>query len=287
MTTDELLRLVLGVTALLALALGVLRTAGVRVGAAPALAVVRGALQLAAVGLVLRGVLDGAPVLAVAVLAVMLVTAVLTASHRLAELQGRRAAVLAVGVSATAGAGAVLGVVFALGLLPLQPRYAVALGGIVLGETMTAATLAGRHLLSGLRTRRDEVEGWLALGAPPRRAVVDVARRAVAEALVPGTDTARATGLVTLPGAFVGALLGGASPLDAARFQVVVLASLAAASSVVAVLVTSLLGAPRRLPVPETTGAGRAGARLTRPRRWGRADRDAGAAAAGSAPAAR
>ncbi len=251
MSVDQLLRLLLGVAVLLALATTVLRVAGVRLGGAPALAVLRGGLQLAAIGLVLRGVLDHAPGLAALVLVVMLGTAVWTAGHRLADIQGLRAAHRAVAVACATGALAVLTVVFALGVLPFTARYVVALGGIVMGGTMTSATLAGRHLLSGLRSRHDEVEAWLSLGATPRRAVVDVARRAVAESLVPVLDQTRTTGLVTLPGAFIGALLGGASPVQAARFQLIVLAGLIAAGSVVAVLVTTQLGAPTRLPAPE------------------------------------
>lgn len=250
MSADELTRLLVGVVVLLAVAMTVLRLAGVRTGAAPALAVLRGGVQLAAIGLVLRGVLDSAPGLSALVLAVMLSTAVWTAGRRLRELQGARRAFLAVALACSAGAVTVLAVVFALGVLPFTARYVVALGGIVLGGTMTSATLAGRHLVSGLRAHRDEVEAWLSLGATPRRAVVDIARRAVRESLVPALDQTRTTGLVTLPGAFIGALLGGASPVQAARFQLIVLAGLIAAGSIVAVLVTTVLGAPKQLPVP-------------------------------------
>jgi putative ABC transport system permease protein len=118
----------------------------------------------------------------------------------------------------------------------------------VLGGTMTACTLAGRNLLSGLRARRDEVEGWLALGATPRQAVVPIARTAAGEALVPAIDQTRTVGLVTLPGAYVGALFGGASPLGAARFQLVVLVALLAAEALAASSITWLLGAPTKLP---------------------------------------
>jgi putative ABC transport system permease protein len=135
-------------------------------------------------------------------------------------------------------------------VLPLSARYVVALGGIVIGGTMTGATLAGRNLLHGLRREREVVEAWLSLGATPRQAVRDIARRATFEALVPALDQTRTTGLVTLPGAFVGALLGGADPLQAARFQLVVLGALLAAETVVASVVTYLLGAPARLPDP-------------------------------------
>jgi putative ABC transport system permease protein len=116
---------------------------------------------------------------------------------------------------------------------------------------MTAATLTGRRLLDGLRRRRDEVEGWLALGATPRQAVLPIARAAVSEALVPAIDQTRTVGLVTLPGAFVGALFGGASAVDAARFQIVVLVGLLCAESITAVVIARLLGAPRVLPDPE------------------------------------
>ena len=63
-----------------------------------------------------------------------------------------------------------------------------------------------------------------------------------------GLDQTRTTGLVTLPGAFVGALLGGADPTQAARFQLVVLAALLTTQSVVATTIVHTLGAPEQLP---------------------------------------
>ena len=148
-----------------------------------------------------------------------------------------------------AGALCTLVVAFGTGAVVFSVRYVVALSGITLGGTMTACTLAGRHLLSGIRSRREEVEGWLALGATPRQAVRDIARTAAGEALLPAIDQTRTVGLVTLPGAFVGALFGGASPANAARFQLVVLVGLLAAEGIAAVTLTWLLGAPSPLPL--------------------------------------
>jgi putative ABC transport system permease protein len=244
-TTSQVVHLAIGVAALLVLTYAVLRIAHVRIGWAPATAIARGAVQLAVVGLALRGVLSAPPTVAAA-LAVMLGTAVWTSGGRLKALPGARVAAL---VGCIAGAVSALTVVFALGVLPFQARYLVALGGIVIGATMTGSTLAGRHLIAGMRSRRDEIEAWLSLGATMRQAIADIARSAAAEALVPGLDQTRTTGLVTLPGAFIGALLGGANPLQAARFQLVVLAAILACQSVVAVTITYLLGAPEQLPV--------------------------------------
>ena len=61
-------------------------------------------------------------------------------------------------------------------------------------------------------------------------------------AMIPSTDQTKTTGLVTLPGAFVGAIFGGLSPLEAGRFQVVVLAAIMATASLTAVLVALGLG---------------------------------------------
>jgi putative ABC transport system permease protein len=201
-------------------------------------------VQLAVVALALRGVF-AAPVAVIAVIAVMFSVAVWTAAHR---LKGHEHALRAVATGCAAGAGVVITIIVGLPTLTRDVRTLVAVSGIVLGGTMTAATLTGRRLGDGLRRRRDEIEAWLSIGATMRAAVRPVARDAVFEALVPGLDQTRTVGLVTLPGAFVGALLGGASAVQAARFQIVVLIGLLCAQSITSTLVAYLLGAPRTLP---------------------------------------
>ena len=99
-----------------------------------------------------------------------------------------------------------------------------------------------------VRDHWDEVEGWLALGARPRRSTIDLARRAVRDAMIPSIDQTKTTGLVVLPGAFVGAIFGGIALLEAGRFQIVVLAAILAAGSVTAVLVVRWLGDVRVKP---------------------------------------
>ena len=240
-------RLGIGLVLLAGIALAVLTAARVGHRRAVVTASLRAVVQLTVVALALRGVF-AAPALVALVLALMFGVATWTAARRLRGLPGAgRAVVLAV----AAGSAVAVGIICGLPVLDRSVRTLVAVSGIVVGGTMTATVLAGRRLGDGLRARRDEVEAWLALGAPPRRAVADVARHAAAEALIPALDQTRTVGLVTLPGAFVGALLGGASAVDAARFQIVVLVGLLCAESIAAVTLTRLLGAPRTLPAPE------------------------------------
>lgn len=242
----DLLPSLLGVALLAAVATAVLATFRIPRRWAPALAIARGALQLAVISVILTGII-GSPLLIAAALVVMFTVASSVATGRIGW-SVRHAVAMTTSIAAGALTAAVI--VFASGALELTPRYALAIGAIIIGNAMSIATLTGRNLRTAIHDHWDEVEGWLALGAQPRRATLHLARRAVGDALVPSIDQTRTTGLVVLPGAFVGAIFGGISPLEAGRFQIVVLASILAAGSVTAVLVASWLGALAVKPEP-------------------------------------
>ncbi|WP_431037476.1 ABC transporter permease [Streptomyces sp. P6-2-1] len=202
---------------------------------------VRAAVQLGVVSLVITWAV--ANVLGLfAFLLVMFAVAVRTAGRRLTPngTWWLTAAPLAVGV-----VPAVLALLLT-GLVPLKGISLVPLTGILLGGALTATVLAGRRALDELRTRKGEVEAALALGFADRDARVEIARPAASDALLPGLDQTRTVGLVTLPGAFVGVLLGGASPLAAGAVQLFVLLALMAVQSL-AVSVTLELVARGRI----------------------------------------
>lgn len=233
-----------GVGLLMALAVAVLLAFRVPSKFSPALAIVRGAVQLAAVSFILSGVITS-PGWVAAALLVMFAVAVVSATRRVGWSWRHLALV---GGSMAAGIAVTLLIIFATGAIGFTPRYALAIGGIVIGNAMTVAVLAGRRFAESVHDHWDEVEGWLALGASPRQATLDLARRSVHAALIPATDQTKTTGLVTLPGAFVGAIFGGISPLEAGRFQIVVLAAIMAAGAVTAVLVVAQLAPVRVRP---------------------------------------
>ncbi len=247
MTAD--IRLAAGLVVLAALATAVLKAGDIPLRGAVIRASLRAVVQLAVVAAALRGAFAYPPA-AAAIVVVMFTVAVATAGRRLA---GPPRALRAVTIACASGSVLVVGLVVGVPILQRDVRNLVAVSGIVIGGCMTAATLTGRRLSDGLNRRRDEIEGWLALGATPRQAVRDVARSAVVEALVPALDQTRTVGLVTLPGAFIGALLGGADATAAARFQVTVLVGLLCAEAFTAVVLATLLGAPAQLPEPAST----------------------------------
>jgi putative ABC transport system permease protein len=227
----------LGVGILMVLTIAVLWLSRAPHRFAPALAILRGAAQLAVISFILGGVITS-PVWVALALLVMFAVAAVTAAHRIGWTWSHLAL-----VSTAMGTGIIvtLAIIFATGAIEFSPRYALAIGGIVIGNAMTIATLAGRRFTESVRDQWDQVEGWLALGGTPRESTVDLARGAIYSALIPPTDQTKTTGLVTLPGAFVGAIFGGVSPIEAGRFQIVVLAAIMAAGAITAVIVIRIL----------------------------------------------
>jgi putative ABC transport system permease protein len=184
-------------------------------------AALRGAAQLAVVSLILAAALRHLWS-AIAVLVVMFVAASVTAARR--SRSGRSGlwltAALAVGITA------VLTPMLASGVVPLEGVALIPIGGIVLGNTMTATSLAARRALDAVDQRRGEVEAALSLGLEERDSRMLVVHDTAADALLPGLDQTRTVGLVTLPGAFVGVLLASGSALQAGAVQILVLVGL-------------------------------------------------------------
>lgn len=240
----ELAPTLLGVALLALLATAVLGVYRVPHRWAPLLAILRGAAQLAVISVVLSGVITS-PVWVALALLVMFGVAAATATHRIGWSLDH-GTMMAVGMAT--GVVVTFAIVFTTGAIDFTARYALAIGGIVIGNSMSIATLAGRRFVEAVDDHWDEVEGWLALGATPRQSTLERARGAVYAALIPSVDQTKTTGLVTLPGAFVGAIFGGVSPLEAGRFQVVVLAAIMCAGSITAVIVATWLAPVRVRP---------------------------------------
>jgi putative ABC transport system permease protein len=211
---------------------------------------VRAVVQLGAVSLIIVAVLRSAWLTAAFIL-VMYVVAALTAGRRATgHPSGRLAA-----VPIAAGVAPVLALVLATGLVPLRPVAVVPIAGILIGGAMTATGLAGRRALDDLHARWGEYEARLALGYPATEARRDVCRLPAAQALLPALDQTRTVGVVTLPGAFVGVLLGGASPVQAGAAQLLILIGLLAVETL-AVTGTIELVARGWLHRPTPTVAG-------------------------------
>jgi putative ABC transport system permease protein len=104
-----------------------------------------------------------------------------------------------------------------------DPRYAIPLLGMVLGNCMTGVGLGLDTLTTSLANRRAGVEAQLMLGASRRAATAPVMRVALRRALMPVINSMAATGVVSLPGMMTGQILGGVPPVEAVKYQILVM----------------------------------------------------------------
>jgi putative ABC transport system permease protein len=186
-----------------------------------AVAVVRSFVQLTAIGYVIKLIFEEDNLLFVfALLAVMVVFGAMTARSRARKVPNAFWPLLI--ALALAGA-ATLGVVVALGVFDPEARYLVPVGGMVIGNAMTAAAVALDRLGDELGEQAGRIEATLALGATAAEAVRPVVRRSLRSGMIPLVDSTKTTGIIFFPGTMVGMLLAGADPVDAVRLQLILL----------------------------------------------------------------
>lgn len=193
------------------------------------LAISRAFVQLTALGFVLKYVFEDARTWSIfAAVTVMMAIAGYTAGQRAKRVPKRfQAATSAVALTSLL----TLFLIVVLRVFPVQPRYFIPIAGMVIGNTMTITGMTMQRLRDDLRAHSGQVEAALALGANPWQATGQQVRRSLSAGLGPSIDYTKTVGIITLPGAMTGMILGGAAPQEAVSVQIVVLYLLTGAAA--------------------------------------------------------
>ena len=205
-----------------------------------AFAAARSLLQLMAVGYILAFIFDlKEPWAVLLVLSVMLTIAAIVASNRISKkIKGLLPIVWG---SLFASSILTLSYTILLIIQPqnwYEPQYLIPLAGMVFGQSINGASLAGERLASTINKNRLEIETHLCLGATPKQAIATYRQEAIRIGLVPTLNQMMVVGMVSLPGMFTGQVLAGSNPLDAASYQILILFVLASANLMTTFLVT-------------------------------------------------
>ncbi|WP_300453281.1 iron export ABC transporter permease subunit FetB [Accumulibacter sp.] len=140
----------------------------------------------------------------------------------------------------------VLALVLVIGSHPwYAPQYAIPLLGMILGNTMNGISLALDRLTQEALQKRQIIETRLALGQPCRQAISDSRREAIRVGLIPIINAMAAAGIVSLPGMMTGQILAGTPPVEAVKYQILVMFLIAGGTGFGTVVAVSL--AARRL----------------------------------------
>jgi putative ABC transport system permease protein len=203
-----------------------------------AVAVLRSFVQLTAIGYVIQAIFDSDSLwLVAALLAVMVGFGAFTARSRARAVPGALGPLV---LALSAAAAITLGLVLALGVFDAEPRYLVPVGGMVIGNSMTAAAVALNRLADEVRGQAPLIEAILALGGTSRQASAGLVTRSLRSGMIPLIDSTKTTGVVFFPGTMVGMLVAGAEPIDAVRLQLILLWVLLGSVALAALIAVSL-----------------------------------------------
>jgi putative ABC transport system permease protein len=119
-----------------------------------------------------------------------------------------------------------------------EPRYVIPLAGIIIGNAMNAAAIAGERLVSTINTSQVEIETHLSLGATPQQAVARYRKEAIRAGLFPTINQMMIIGMVALPGITAGQLLGGVTPPDAVSYEILIMLMVVVANLLTTVILT-------------------------------------------------
>jgi len=155
--------------------------------------------------------------------------------------------------AAAVGASTLVAVLLALttALRPLpwwDPRYAIPVAGIVLGSALSCASLALDGVLGGAASARAGIEAQLALGCSYAQAIRPLVAESIRRGMMPAVNQMAAAGVVTLPGTMTGQILAGVDPVEAVKYQILLMLLLSGAGGLAAGIAALL--AARRLTDP-------------------------------------
>lgn len=194
------------------------------------IATFRSFVQLIAIGYLLELVFtSNSPPFTLMILVVMTVIAGRTTGNRAKKKtpNAQSIALISIGV----GSALTLALLIILGVFPFTPQYIIPIGGMIIGNAMTTATLVITRLTSDFNDQRNMIESKLALGATSRQASLTQFQRTIKSAMSPIIDTTKTVGIIKLPGAMTGMILAGASPLEAVQLQIIVMYMLVGAAT--------------------------------------------------------
>src|SRR5262249_10349180 len=202
------------------------------------IAMVRGLIQIVAVGSVLVVLLRGPRWTSAPILAAMILAAGATSARRAKGIPG----VFPVSAWAiAAGAGSVIALMTWLGVIDTPITSLVPVGSMLIANAMNTNSLVLNRFRADLLAHAGEIETALALGADGNTSVAPYSQASFEASLIPAVDSLRSLGIVWIPGLMAGMLLSGSRPIYAAIYQFVVLAMIFAASGLTSLISTLLI----------------------------------------------
>ncbi|MDF2903028.1 MAG: hypothetical protein K0S25_666 [Bacillus sp. (in: firmicutes)] len=133
------------------------------------------------------------------------------------------------------------GFLLGMRIVPATPPYIISISGMIIGNSMVIANLFLNRIKGELEMRKEEVLLVLSLGGSIKQSIYPILKQSIRSSLIPTIEGQKTIGLVQLPGMMTGQIIAGADPVQAVRFQLLIVFMILSAASLTAIIMGFLI----------------------------------------------
>lgn len=135
----------------------------------------------------------------------------------------------------------IMSVLLGLQIMPATPNFIIPISGMMIGNSMVLSILFLNRFKAEIEANEDMIELILSLGGTPKQAVHKQLMDAIKASMIPTIESQKTIGLVQLPGIMSGQIIGGANPIEAVQFQILIIFALLTCATLSSVILGFLI----------------------------------------------
>jgi len=199
------------------------------------IATIRSIIQLLAVGYILNFVFDvGSIIYIFLMVALMIVVATLNARKKGKGIKGITWKIVFTLVMVEI---VTQGVLLGFDIVPTTAQYIIPISGMLIGNSMVLSILFLNRFTAEITSHENEIELILSLGGTPKQAIHRQLINAIKASMIPTIESQKTIGLVQLPGMMSGQIIGGADPIQAVQFQLLIIFALLTTATLSSIMI--------------------------------------------------
>ncbi|MGE7093435.1 ABC transporter permease [Lysinibacillus sp. NPDC048646] len=199
------------------------------------IATIRSIIQLLAVGYILKLVFDtGSIIYILSMVALMIFVATLNARKK---GEGIRGITWKIAITLVVVEFVTQGVLIGFGIIPATAQYIIPISGMLIGNSMVLSILFLNRFTAEITSHQNEIELILSLGGTPKQAIHRQLISAIKASMIPTIESQKTIGLVQLPGMMSGQIIGGADPIQAVQFQLLIIFALLTTATLSSIMI--------------------------------------------------
>ena len=128
------------------------------------------------------------------------------------------------------------GILLGFKITPPTAQYIIPISGMIVGNAMVLSILFLNRFMSEVKQNENVIELVLCLGGTPKQAIHKQLITSIQSSVIPTIEQQKTIGLVQLPGMMSGQIIGGADPIEAVLFQILIVFMLLTSATMTSVI---------------------------------------------------